>query len=182
MSDKEILEAALFAAGQPLSVKELAELLGKPVEQVAGILDSLLEEYKTRDTSLELTEIDGKYVMQVKPRYAELVRDVAPREFGAPVLRTLSVIAYRQPITQAAVIEIRGNKAYSHIAEMVERGLVKATKHGRTKMLTTTSAFAEYFRLETNDPGAIKKTIEELVDAQKLMPLDGLGETAPTQD
>lgn len=179
MNDKEILEAALFAVGQPLSVKELAELLGKPVEHVADILDSLLEEYKTRDTSLELIEIDGKYMMQVKPRYAELVRDIAPREFEAPVLRTLSVIAYWQPITQAMVIDIRGNKAYSHIAEMVERGLVKATKHGRTKMLTTTRAFAEYFRLETNDPRVIKKTIGELADAQKF---DVLNENPSAQD
>jgi len=166
MNDKDVLEAALFAAGQPLDVKELATLVGKPPEHVSELLKTLVEEYKTRDTSLELVETGGKYVMQVKPAYAEKVRSIAPKEFETPVLRTLAVIAYNQPVTQAEVVSIRGNKAYSHIAALEERGLIKSAPHRRTKMLTTTPAFVEYFGIEANDPKLIRKMIEKVAKEQ----------------
>jgi len=166
MNDKEVLEAALFAAGQPLDVKELAELVGKPPEYVSELLKSLVEEYKTRETSLELVDAGGRYVMQVKSGYAEKVRSIAPKEFETPVLRTLAVIAYNQPVTQAEVVSIRGNKAYSHIAALEERGLIKSVPHRRTKMLTTTPAFVEYFGIETDDPKLIRKMIERVAREQ----------------
>lgn len=166
MNDKEVLEAALFAAGEPLDAKELAELVGKPPEYVSELLKSLIEEYKTRETSLELVEIGGKYVMQVKPAYAEKVRSIAPREFETPVLRTLAVIAYNQPVTQAEVVSIRGNKAYSHIAALEERELIKSVPHRRTKMLTITPTFVEYFGIEANDPKMIRKIIEKVAKEQ----------------
>jgi segregation and condensation protein B len=166
MNDKEILEAALFAVGHPLDVKELATLVEKTPEHVSELLKSLVDEYKTRETSLELVVEGGKYVMQVKPAYAEKVQDIAPKEFETPVLRTLAVIAYHQPVTQAEVVNIRGNKAYAQIAALEERGLIKSVPHRRTKMLTTTSAFVEYFGIETNDPKIIRKMIEKVTKEQ----------------
>ncbi|MDI6889079.1 MAG: SMC-Scp complex subunit ScpB [Methanocellales archaeon] len=166
MNDKKVLEAALFAVGQPLDVKELAELVGKPPEYVSELLKSLVGEYKTRETSLELVEVRGKYVMQVKPVYAEKVQSIAPKEFETPVLRTLAVIAYHQPVTQAEVVSIRGNKAYSHVVALEERGLIKSVLHRRTKMLTTTPAFVEYFGIEANDPKLIRRMIEKVAKEQ----------------
>jgi len=113
-----------------------------------------------------LVDAGGRYVMQVKSGYAEKVRSIAPKEFETPVLRTLAVIAYNQPVTQAEVVSIRGNKAYSHIAALEERGLIKSVPHRRTKMLTTTPAFVEYFGIETDDPKLIRKMIERVAREQ----------------
>jgi len=165
MNDKKILEAALFAAGKLLSTAELAELVECSLGKVSSIMQTLMEEYKTRDTALELIKIKDKYVMQIKQEYAERVKNIAPMELSTPVLRTLSVIAYHQPITQSDVVGIRGNTAYSHISELEERGLIVSTKHRRTKMLTTTDVFVEYFGLDANEPEAIKKRFESKISS-----------------
>ena len=125
----------------------------------------LMEEYKTRDTALELISINDKYLMQIKKEYAERVEKIAPMELSTPVLRTLSVIAYHQPITQSDVVDIRGNTAYSHISELEERGLIVSTKQGKTKIIRTTHAFLEYFELNTNGQERIKERFEAKISS-----------------
>ena len=158
--DKKILEAALFATGRALSTAELAELLDRSSGDISSIMQTLMAEYKTRDTALELIKINEKYMMPIKQEYAERVEKIAPTELSTPVLRTLSVIAYHQPITQSDVVDIRGNTAYSHISELEERGLIVSTKKGRTKNIRITDAFLEYFELDTNQQENIKKRLE----------------------
>ena len=163
--DKKILEAALFATGRALSTAELAELVDLSSGDVSSIIQTLMEEYKTRDTALEIIRIKDKYMMQIRQEYAERVERIAPKELSTPVLRTLSVIAYHQPITQSDVVDIRGNTAYSHISEMEERGLIVSTKKGRTKIIRTTDAFLEYFELSTNVKDSIKKRFEAKISS-----------------
>ncbi len=163
--DKKILEAALFATGRALSTAELAELIDRSSGEVSTIMQTLMEEYKARDTALELIRIKDKYMMQIRQEYAEKLEKIAPTELSTPVLRTLSVIAYHQPITQSDVVDIRGNTAYSHISEMEERGLIVSTKKGRTKIIRTTDAFLEYFELSTNWKDSIKKRFEAKISS-----------------
>ncbi|WP_406655717.1 SMC-Scp complex subunit ScpB [Methanolobus sp. ZRKC2] len=166
MNDRETIEAALFAAGSALDIATLSKLVGKPKKQVIPIIEKLISEYEGRESGIEMLDLGGRYVMQVKPEYAELVRPLAPKELSAPMLRTLSMIAYHQPLVQSELIDMRGNSAYDHIRELKERGLVEATPHGRTKLLHTTSLFADYFGLESNDPELVKKKIVELSKVQ----------------
>ncbi|WP_406670531.1 SMC-Scp complex subunit ScpB [Methanolobus sp. ZRKC4] len=166
MSDREVMEAALFAAGGALDAATLGKLIGKPKKHVISIAVDLVKEYSSRETGIEVIDLGERYVMQVKPEYAELVRPLAPKELSAPMLRTLSMIAYHQPLVQSELIDMRGNSAYDHIRELKERGLVEATPHGRTKLLHTTSLFADYFGLESNDPELVKKKIVELSKVQ----------------
>ena len=166
MKDRETIEAALFAAGSALDIAALSKLVGKPKKQLTPIVEKLISEYEGRESGMEILDLGGRYVMQVKPEYADLVRPFAPKELSAPMLRTLSMIAYHQPLVQSELIDMRGNSAYDHIRELKERGLVDATPHGRTKLLHTTPLFADYFGLESNDPELVKKKIVELSRVQ----------------
>ncbi len=163
--DKEIIEAALFASGEPLDEEQLRKLTGKNARL---LLSQLMEEYTQRGSAIEIREIEGKFVMQVKPEYAEKVRSLAPKELRSPVLRTLAMIAYHQPLTVAELVYRRGAAAYDHVRELEENGLVSATPQGRTRLLQTTQRFAEYFNLDSTEPEAIKRKIIELAREQKM--------------
>ncbi len=166
--DCEVIEAALFTAGRSLTLKELARVVGRDVRVVRKAVAKLLEDYQSRRTSLEIIELGDGYLMQVKPQIADRVRDLAPRELSSPVLRTLAMVAYYQPITLARLAIIRGNQAYSHIRELEERGLIKTTPKGRTRLLETTPRFAEYFGLSDDSPQAVREKILELAREQGL--------------
>ncbi|MDP2767296.1 MAG: SMC-Scp complex subunit ScpB [Candidatus Methanoperedens sp.] len=164
--DKEIIEAALFASGDPLDVEQLRQLIrGKNIRE---LLQQLMDEYAQRGSSIEIRGIEGRFVMQVKPEYAEKVRRLAPKELRSPVLRTLAMIAYHQPLTVAELVYRRGASAYDHVRELEESGMVSAAPQGRTRLLQTTVRFAEYFNLDSTEPEAIKRKIIELAREQKM--------------
>ncbi len=157
---KRVIEAALFAAGGPVSLDALREITGQSRQAVNKFLGELAEDY--RGSALEIVNIGGeKHLMQAMPKYSEYIAAIAPREFDAPTVRTLSVIAYNQPIKQSEIVEMRGNKAYDHIKFLIDRGIVKGKKHGHTKILRTTDAFAEYFSLSSNEPELIRKEFKK---------------------
>lgn len=164
--DKDIIEAALFASGEPLDTGQLKNLVrGKNVRE---LLQQLKDEYIARGSAIEIREMEGRFIMQVKPEFAEKVRSIAPKELRSPVLRTLAMIAYHQPITVAELVERRGAATYDHVRELEESGFVSAAQQGRTRLLQTTQRFAEYFNLESADPEAIKRKIIELAREQKM--------------
>jgi len=166
MSELEVIEAALFAAGRAVSLEKLAKITGKPKKTVLSAVQELMEAYSSRKSGLEILDLGERYVMQVKPEYSELMREVAPKELSAPKLRTLSMIAYHQPLLQSDLIDMRGSGAYDHIKELIERGFVESVPCGRSRQLSTTSLFADYFGLQKNDPKAIKEKILELLRSQ----------------
>ncbi|MEA1985377.1 MAG: SMC-Scp complex subunit ScpB [Euryarchaeota archaeon] len=159
MSDKEIIEAALFAAGSAVDIQRLRKITEKTTKKTISIVHALIEEYTQRECGMEIIDLGERYVMQVKPKYTDMVRPFAPKEIGAPMLRTLSMIAYHQPVLQSDLVDMRGNSTYDHVRELRERGFVEAIPHGRSKLLQTTLLFADYFGLESNDPESIKKKI-----------------------
>jgi len=166
MKDVEIIEAALFAAGRAVSLDRLVKITGKSRNSVLKTVESLIDSYVKRESGLEILELGERYVMQVKPDYSGLVREVAPGELSAPKLRTLAMIAYHQPLLQSKLVEMRGGGAYEHIRELVERGFVNSRPEGRTRSLSTTSLFADYFGLRQNDPAVIKEKICGLLKAE----------------
>jgi len=157
MNDRDLIEAALFVAGRPLNLIDL-EAIVRPETDVEALVESLIEEYRGKG-AIEIVQTDEDVVMQVKAEYADAVRAIAQRDLETPVLRTLAVIAYHQPITQSKVADIRGNKAYGHVHELEARKLVESVPHGRTRMLRTTKAFSEYFGFETENLEEIKQKI-----------------------
>lgn len=156
---KAVIEAALFASGRTLTPRELADLSGLSLERAAALADDLASEYVARGSGIEIKSIGEGYSMQVRFGLAGQVLSFAPKEIEAPLIRTLAIIAYKQPLKQSDLVEIRGNKSYDHVKELEKRGLINAQKHSRTKLLTTTPGFADYFGISSANPQAIRRAL-----------------------
>jgi len=161
-----LVEAALYVTGKPLDLKTLSAVVGfRSEEKVKELGRALKEKYRSDGTALEVLELsDGRFVMQLKPQYVADVKRLATRQLLTPgPMKTLSFIAYRQPITQSYVAKVRGNLAYSHVKQLREIGLIAEERMGRTKVLRTTPNFADYFNLSHETP-ALKKQLEHLFE------------------
>lgn len=148
---KAIIEAALFLSEEPMSVDEIAEIINIGSRGfVQQILDELKEDFRQEGRGLEIIECDEGYEMKVKREHIDKVSDLAPyRDISEGVLRTLALIAYENPVKQSRIVDIRGNRAYSQVKELKNRGLIEAEKEGRTKVLSVTKDFLDYFGFET---------------------------------
>ena len=167
MNDKALVEAALFAAGGPVSDAQLKSLLNRSAVYVAELANQLVEDYRARGSPLEIVKLDGKYVMQLRPEFASKVMSVSPKELTVPVLRTLSIIAYYQPIFQNELVNVRGDKVYDHVAVLLDRGLIEKVKEGRSFRLSTTAAFCDYFGLTRGDMESVKQQIQARAKLKK---------------
>jgi segregation and condensation protein B len=105
---------------------------------------------------------DERYVLQLKADYTPLVKKLVNRPLlSAGPLKTLSYIAYRQPISQKRVVEVRGQHSYGHIKLLKDMGLISAEHSGRSMALKTTDYFADYFGL-LHDPSLMKKELKRI--------------------
>ena len=120
----------------------------------------LIMDYSSRSGALEIDDENG-YILQVKEEHMDIVEKLCPVELKPGVLRTLSVIALKEPIRQTDLKELRGSNAYEHVQELLEKGLISRTrdKNGRSYNLKTTPKFAEYFKLK-GDTRSLAKLLE----------------------
>lgn len=156
---KAAIEAALFASGRTLTPKELSDISGLAEERATALADDLAADYAIRNSGIEIKKIGEGYSMQVRFGLAGKILSFAPKEIEAPLIRTLAIIAYKQPIKQSHLVEIRGNKSYDHVKELEKRGLINSEKQGHTKLLTTTPGFADYFGISSANPQAIRRAL-----------------------
>lgn len=149
-TDLGLLEAALFLSPRPLSERQIAKLLGGvSAAYVDRLLDTLAEDMAGTPRGIELRRDQGRAFLRVKAPYIDAVAHLAPhQDIPAPVLRSLAMIAYNHPMTQADLVKARGNKAYGHVQELLERRLVRAEDHGRTLLLHVTDEFLRHFGLK----------------------------------
>ena len=147
MEDKYKVEAVLFTTGRFMNLDEIARFCGiASVGYVKELLDELKKDYEQRNSALLLFEKDGQYKLNVRKEYGEITNKLAGgAEFDNPTTKTLAVIAYKQPVMQAEIIKIRGNKAYDHVKRLIESELITSEKSGRTRILKLTSKFYDYF-------------------------------------
>lgn len=167
MNEKNLLEAALFSAGKPVSEQQLKSLLNRSSTYINTLAEKLIEEYRQRNSSMEIVRLEGKYSMQLKPEYAGRVLGLSPGELRPTALRTLSVIAYYQPLQQFKLVNIRGQAAYEHVALLLEKGLIQKKRVGRSYELTTTDAFCDYFGLSKGDVESIRAQIRKKAKLKK---------------
>ena len=159
-----LLEAALYVAGRPLDLNELCSVLGtRSKKKVKKFADILVQEYAARNTALEILELkDERFVLQVKADFTPLVKRLVNRPLlSSGPLKTLSYIAYSQPVSQKRVVDVRGQHAYGHIKLLKEMGLIAAERSGRSMALRTTDYFADYFGL-TQDTALMKKELKRI--------------------
>lgn len=158
---KARIEAVLFTTAQALSIKEIADILNEEdVDKVEEAMLELIMNYASREGALEIDDENG-YILQVKEEHMDIVEKLCPVELKPAVLRTLSVIALKEPIRQSDLKELRGSTAYEHVQELLEKGLISRTrdKNGRSYNLKTTPKFAEYFKLK-GDTRSLAKLLE----------------------
>ena len=163
-----LVEAALYVTGRPVDLKTLGLILGmRSEDKIRDTARQLKERYKNSG-AIEVVELtDGRFVMQLRPQYAPHVKRLATRQLLTPgPMKTLSFIAYKQPITQSYLAKVRGNLSYSHVRQLQEIGLISEEKLGRTKMLRTTPNFADYFNL-SQDVQVMKKQLERVFEQIK---------------
>lgn len=177
----EILEGALLAAGEPLSKKQLAQLfdeLERPsMTDISNALEAVSERCEGR--GFELVEVASGYRFQVRQHLSPWVSKLwveRPVRYSRALLETLSLIAYRQPITRGEIEDIRGVAVSSNIMKsLLERDWVKVVGHrdvpGKPAMYATTREFLDYFNLKTLDqlpPLADVKDLETMTSALPL--------------
>jgi segregation and condensation protein B len=159
-----LLEAALYVAGRPLDLNEICSVLSTRSKRKAEQLtEELIQDYASRNSAIEILRLkDNRFVMQIKGDFTPLVKKLVNRPLlSSGPLKTLSYIAYRQPITTKRVIEVRGQHAYGHVKLLKEMGLVAPERSGRSIVLKTTDYFADYFGL-TMETVSMKRDLKRI--------------------
>ncbi|QDP00881.1 SMC-Scp complex subunit ScpB [Thalassotalea sp. PS06] len=182
---KNLIESMLFVADGPLSIKAMQTTLEDDValsgKQLQAIISELQQDYAER--GIHLVEVASGYRFQAANEHSEQIallwKERAPR-YSRAMLETLSLIAYRQPITRGEIEDIRGVSVSSYIIKTLqERNWVKVVGHkevpGRPALLATTDEFLDYFSLKSlselpelmpvSEINLDSEQVEELVEA-----------------
>lgn len=157
---KSRIEAVLFITARAVTTDEISNILDAEKEDIEEAMLELIMDYSAREGALEIDDEDG-YIIQVKEDYIDIVELLCPVDLKPAVLRTLSVIALKEPIRQSDLKELRSN-AYEHIQELLDKGLITRTKdkNGRSFNIKTSPKFAEYFKLK-GDTASLVKVLEK---------------------
>jgi segregation and condensation protein B len=172
---KQILEAALLAAGRPLSLEQLGALFEegerRDAAELREALTALQADYEGR--GIELAEVSSGYRVQIRAQCAPWVSrlwDEKPGRYSRALMETLALIAYRQPITRGEIEDIRGVSVSTNIIKTLdERDWVRVVGHrdvpGRPALYATTRTFLDYFGLSSLDD---LPTLAELRDLDSI--------------
>ena len=176
-----LLEATIFSAGRSLRGEELSEMLGYPIEEVRESLESLIATSKRRRSSaLQMVEVAGRFAIEVKPSIADHLPKKAKSEIPQKLLKAAALIAYHQPMPQSRLVELLGQKAYDHIRELAQAGLVDRRRNGNTRRLTTTLRFSEVFGCPHTDRKKVKQGFRDKVVNAGL--LEGMEDKVALRD
>ena len=159
IKEKRLVESVLFSASKPVSVNEIKEATGLTPNKVKKTLEELIEDYNVKrkdETSMEVVKAGNKFAMQVKKQFADQTFMVAKSEIESNLLKTLTLIAFHQPLKQSNLRRMIGTKTYEHVDDLADMKLIHTKKHGTTEMLTTTKLFPEYFGIDTTKPEEIR--------------------------
>src|SRR5208283_2046657 len=180
---RNVIEAALLAAGRPIATDELAGLFderdGTNAEEVQAAIGALRADYETR--GLELVEVASGYRIQIRAAVAQPVSRLwqeRPPKYSRALLETLALVAYRQPITRGEIEQIRGVAVNVNIIKtLLERNWIRVVGHrdvpGRPELLGTTREFLDYFGLKKLDDLPTLAQLKELEDLRVQLALPG---------
>lgn len=180
---KNVIEAALLAAGRPLTLDEMIGVFderdGSNADEVRGAIAALTADYETR--GLELLEVASGFRIQIRASVAEPVSRLwqeRPAKYSRALLETLALVAYRQPITRGEIEQIRGVAVNPNIIKtLLERSWIRVVGHrdvpGKPELLGTTREFLDYFSLKRLDDLPTLAQLKELEDLRVQLSLPG---------
>jgi segregation and condensation protein B len=172
---KGLIEALVFVSDQPLSVNEIAKAAGRADRKlVKALADELRQDYARR--GIHLDEVAGGLIFRTNPAYGPFIRDAAakkPVRMTRAQLETLSIIAYRQPLTRPEVDEVRGVDSGPVMKMLLERDLIKILgkkdEPGRPLLYGTTQTFLEFFGLKAlKDLPSLREFTELSDDSRRV--------------
>ena len=148
---KYIIESIMFAYGEPIGIKELNAVINEDLspKEIEFMVNSLIEEYKENNRGIQIIKLENKYQMCTNKDYADYIKKVLEpkkrKSLSQATLETLTIIAYKQPITKAEIEEIRGVNSDKIIKQLLTRSLIAELGHkdtvGRPILYGTTDEF-----------------------------------------
>ncbi len=152
---KSVLECLLFVTLRPLTMVDLTEILNEPEEKIVGEIENIKRDLKTIESALQVVQVAEGYQMAIQEGYSywvkKLFRDQLTFKLSQSALETLSIVAYKQPMTRAEIEEIRGVEVTGVLETLMERKLLKVAGRkeaaGRPLLYATTQEFLRQFGL-----------------------------------
>lgn len=180
------IEAILFAAGDEVSLKDIAAALEQDEKTTKAVMENLMDKYSGENRGIAIIRVEDSYQMCTRDQYYDYVKRLfqspVKRTLSQPMLETLAIIAYKQPVTKGTIEEIRGVNADRAVNKLVEFGLVeekgRLSVPGRPILFGITDEFLKYFGYESIE-GMPKKPepneqmkLEAITEADKRLPVD----------
>jgi segregation and condensation protein B len=166
------LEAALYSAGRPLTIEELIKASGTESRtKTLALMSSLVKRTKSAFKAIEIASLpDGSYVFQLKPEYNTVIRKYASKPLlPTATLKTLSYIAYMQPVSSKRLLEVRGSGVYMHLRLLQQLAYIEHQNVGRLKIYSTTEKFQKYFGIQ-GDKDLLKQKLFTKVRSSNQTP------------
>jgi segregation and condensation protein B len=161
-----LIEAALYSSGKPLTLDELCRAAGttsrrKALDAVRRITARVNGNFR----ALEVTQVgEGRYVLQLRREFNPVAKKFATQQLlTRSVLKTLTMIAYFQPVSGSKLSSKKGSQVYTHLRILESMGFIGSTLEGKNHFYRTTSYFSEYFGLPS-DPASIKHKLDGLFE------------------
>ncbi len=178
ISQLGLLEAVLFAAGNPITAAELARILQLDVLGTQNLVTELKRDLDRRQSGLTVRQVAGGYQLATRPEafaIVERLSQVVDRKISAPTMETLSIVAFKQPITKAEIEQIRGVRVERALQKLLELELIAEVGRknvlGRPILYGTTETFLRCFGINTLDDLPALPTTEEAaagLDAEQM--------------
>lgn len=162
--DRSMIEAALYAADHPMTLGEIKGILKTSSETyVRNLVNELKADHEKRGGPFLLVEMSrDTFTLRLNDECMTKLAKIIPKtRVSRGALKTLAMIAYKQNLSQAKLAELRGNRVYEYVRQLLALGFIESKPFGRTRMLRTSRRFASYFGFE-DDMGRIRERIEEL--------------------
>lgn len=177
LSNKEkyfsVIESLLFVSGEPMKLKQIAEILECSAGYTKKILKEMMFTYEDSDRGIKLVNMNDEYQLVTKAENSDYVLKILKNSHRQALsqasLETLAIIAYKQPITRVDIDEIRGVKSESAINRLLEKNLIKESGRldapGRPTLFATTDEFLKHFNLQNiKELPSIESIIDEYLD------------------
>jgi len=177
---ESIVEGVLFAAGDAVTIEKLSDIVDVDTKTLCSIVNNLSDRYDTEKRGIMIIRLEDSFQMCTRPDYYEYISRLAESKksqtLSNAAIEVLSIIAYKQPVTRAAIEQIRGVSSDTIVSRLVERGLAKEVGRldapGRPMLFSTTEEFLRCFDLaslsELPDYEEIRKS-GELVSEEQVI-------------
>ncbi|MFH0836573.1 MAG: SMC-Scp complex subunit ScpB [Candidatus Aenigmatarchaeota archaeon] len=154
-----LVEAVLFATNEPLSFEQLRKITKMRSNNLEQLMKQLKKKYEKDESGIFLSETGG-FKLSVKQEFSSVVSGLAKADLSKGLLRVLSIIACHEPVKQADIVRIIGNRTYEYTKELQDMGFIVSEKKGNTKILKTTKQFEDYFSTRKEEIKSLYKKIQ----------------------